>query len=107
MVCGPDGKGRDCKSQARKYTVRFRGTPPYRCSSMVERRSPKPRVVGSIPTTGANLVTPHGADLGLISPKRWFESIWHHQKKDVDFCIGNAYIEVNRDEAIASISHAH
>jgi len=28
-------------------------------------------------------------------------------KKDVDFCIGNAYIEVNRDEAIASISHAH
>lgn len=28
MALGPDGKGRDCKSQARKYSVRPREAPP-------------------------------------------------------------------------------
>lgn len=28
MALGPDGKGRDCKSQARKYSVRLREAPP-------------------------------------------------------------------------------
>ena len=58
MVSGPDGKGSDCKPEARKYRVRFSDSPP-------------------------RLVTPHGAGMGLISPLRWFESIWHHQKKVV------------------------
>ena len=65
-----------------------------RCSSVVERRSPKPRVEGSIPSTFANLVWQLGADLGLISPKRKFD------------CLHIVYIKLTRDEAIASISHA-
>ena len=28
MALGPGGKGRDCKSQARKYSVQLREAPP-------------------------------------------------------------------------------
>ena len=41
MALGPDGKGRDCKSQARKYSVRLREAPPkiWPISSMGEQRA--------------------------------------------------------------------
>ena len=45
--------------------------------------------------------------LGSHKPEEMVRVHLAPPKKDVDFCIGNAYIEVNRDEAIASISHAH
>ena len=49
------------------------------------------------------MVTPHGADMGLISPLRWFESIWHHQKITVDLLLRLRYSYCNKSKEVEMI----